>query len=229
MEFVDDDEPVRDADKAYKSRLLGDIGDIDISSMIANLMSTTDLTFDEAKQSVLMTLEEKKKELRKLREDQLIHNSKMKALYDAETHRIANEKVDEDKSEKVSALVADKKDTLKDVVRRLATTRNTELLNHLQQFINSEDEYMKLSNPTTLKLFEEKNKILKKEEIEALSNYFEDDRPQEYKYDSDEDEYESYGGKRRRTKSIKRRKSRKSKRRSRKSKRRTIQKSLKKN
>lgn len=225
MEFVDDDD-IRAPDQAYNSCL---IGDIDISLMIANLMSTTDLTFDEAKQSVLMTLEEKKKELRKLKEDQLIHNSKMKSLYDAETHRIANEKVAEDKSEKVSALVADKKDKLKDVVRRLATTRNTELLNHLQQFINSEDEYMKLSNPTTLKLFEEKNKILKKEEIEALSNYFEDDSPQDYKYDSDEGDESSYGGKRLRTKSIKRRKSRKSKRKSRKSKRRTSQKSQKKN
>jgi len=206
MDFIDDD--IRAPDQAYNSSLLGDI---DISSMIANLMSTSDLTFDEAKRSVLMTLEEKKKELQKLKEDQLIHNSKMKALYDAETHRIANEKVAENKSEKVSAIVAEKKDTLKNLVIRLGRIGNTELVNHLQQFINSEDEYMKLSNPTTLKLFEDKNKILKKDEIAALSNYFEEDRPQEYEYEDDE----SYGGKRRRIKSIKQRKSkqRKSKKR----------------
>lgn len=221
MEFFDDDEPVRDADEVTNLRLIEN-ENIDISSMIANLMGTAGLTFDEAKKSVLMTLEEKKKELRKLKEDQLIQESNMTAIYDAETRRIATKKVAEDKSKKVSAFVTKKTNELQKVVQRLATTRNTELLNHLQQFINSEDEYMKLSNPKTLKLFENQNKMLKKEEIEALSNYFEDDRLQEYKYDSDEDEYEYSGGKRLRTKSIKRRKSKRRSRKSRKSKRRTI-------
>jgi hypothetical protein len=177
MDFIPEVE-VRVADPVQCWRLIDD--DDDIDSNIARLIGINDLSIEEAREIVLDNINLKKGKKWDAKVFQLQNDETMRHIYNKETIRLINVEKSKERSKKVLKLIEAKKNNLQSISQRLARNGHKDLSNHLQTFINSDDDLMKLSNELSLKLFEEKD--MPQAEKEKLYEYFEDDLEDEGDY-----------------------------------------------